>query len=58
MLSQTHGYDQFARFPKAVKSVAGLFNNELKIVTSCRAKKRSLVRQTSEPSLKSLTCDL
>ena len=44
MLSQTRSYDQFARFPKTVKSVAGLFasNNDLKTVTSSPAIKRVL----------------
>ena len=37
MLSQTHGYNQFVRFPKTVKSinVAGSFN-DLKTVTGSR----------------------
>ena len=62
MLQQTVSYDQFTRFPKTVKSVAGLFasNNDLKTVTSSPAIKRviSVTNATSEPSLKSLTCDL
>ena len=39
MLSQTHGYDQFVRFPKTVKSIniAGSFN-DLKTVTGSRPK--------------------
>ena len=43
MLSQTHAYNQFVRFPKTVKSInfAGSFN-DLKTVTGSRPKDKAV----------------
>ena len=60
MLSQTHGYNQFVRFPKLKVIILPVHFNDLKTVTGSRPTYKRLISVMSEPSVKSLNfnCDL